>query len=57
MDRGAQPQWSHGGAQLVYISPDKTLIAVTFESDTRRAGQRRELFQTRITRVPRRVAI
>jgi hypothetical protein len=48
--RGAQPRWSHDGTQLFYISPDKTLMAVTFDGETARAGPPRELFQTRIAR-------
>ena len=45
---GAQPRWSGDGAQLYYIAPDKTLMAVSFDSQTGRSGPPRGLFQTRI---------
>ena len=48
--RGGQPRWSHDGTQLFYIAPDKTMMAVTFNCETGRAGPPRELFQTRIAR-------
>jgi hypothetical protein len=48
--RGAQPRWSRDGAQLFYIAPDKTLMAVSFDPETGRTGPPRELFQTRIVR-------
>jgi eukaryotic-like serine/threonine-protein kinase len=48
--RGAQPRWSHDGTQLFYVTPDKLLMAATFDPATGQAGAPRELFQTRIAR-------
>jgi hypothetical protein len=48
--RGAQPRWSRDGKKLFYISPDKKLMAVSFDSGPGRAGAPTMLFQTRIVR-------
>ena len=47
---GAQARWSRDGAKLFYITGDKKLMAVSFDSHTGRPGPPRELFQTRIVR-------
>ena len=46
----AQPRWSRDGAQLFYITSDKRLMAVSFDTHTGRPGPPRELFRTRIVR-------
>jgi Tol biopolymer transport system component len=45
---GAQPVWSHNGGELYYISPDRKLMAVRFNSREGTASAPRVLFQTRI---------
>jgi eukaryotic-like serine/threonine-protein kinase len=46
----AQPRWGRDGRQLFYVTPDKKLISVDFESGSGRVSAPRELFQTRIVR-------
>ena len=48
-DAGSQPRWSRDGKQVVYIQPDKKLMAVKFDSRTASASAPRVLFQTRIS--------
>ncbi|HEV2490384.1 MAG TPA: protein kinase, partial [Candidatus Acidoferrales bacterium] len=45
---GAQPIWNRDGKQLFYIAPDKTLMAVDFDSLKGTASAPRPLFKTRI---------
>ena len=45
---GGQPRWSRDGRQLFFISADKKLMTVEFDSKTVRAGAPRQLAQTRI---------
>lgn len=46
----AQARWSRDGSHLFYISPDKKLMAVSFDPRSGRAGPPCESFQTRIAR-------
>jgi Tol biopolymer transport system component len=45
---GAQSRWSHDGARIFYIQPDKKLMEAAFDSRKGSAGTPRALFQTRI---------
>ena len=45
---GAQPNWSHDGKHVFYLTPDRKMVMVDFNSRTKLAGRPRELFQTRI---------
>jgi len=45
---GAQPRWSRDGRQIFYISPDRKLVAVSFDPQKGSVGVPRVLFQTRI---------
>jgi eukaryotic-like serine/threonine-protein kinase len=44
----SQPRWSRDGRQLFYITSDKKLMAVDFDSTTGKAGVSRVVSQTRI---------
>jgi hypothetical protein len=46
----SQPRWSRDGRQLFYVTPDKKLMSVDFESGSGRVNAPRELFQTRIAK-------
>lgn len=48
MGSGAQPTWSHDGKHVFYVTPDRKLVMVDFDSRTKLAGRPRVLFQTRI---------
>ena len=45
---GGQPRWSRDGKQIFYMTSDKKLMAVSFDSRKMSAGAPRLLFQTRI---------
>jgi len=44
----AQPTWARDGKQIFYITPDRKLMAVSFDPRNKVAGAPRVLFQTRI---------
>jgi Tol biopolymer transport system component len=44
----AQPRWSHDGGSVFYITPDKSLMKVAFDTQTGRPGPPGNCFQTRI---------
>jgi Tol biopolymer transport system component len=44
----SQPRWSRNGRQLFYITSEKKLMAVDFDSATAKASVPRVVFQTRI---------
>lgn len=45
---GAQPRWKRDGRQMFYVTPDRKLMAVSFDPRTGAAEAPRMLFQTRI---------
>jgi dipeptidyl aminopeptidase/acylaminoacyl peptidase len=45
---GAQPRWSRDGTEIFYMAPDRTLMAVAFDSKTGAASATRAVFRTRI---------
>jgi hypothetical protein len=45
---GAQPRWSRDGTEMFYMAPDRTLMAVAFDSKTGAASAPRAVFRTRI---------
>ncbi|HXV62438.1 MAG TPA: protein kinase [Vicinamibacteria bacterium] len=45
---GGQPRWSHDGRTIYYVTPERKLMAVTFDPERQSAEAPRELFQTRI---------
>ncbi|MDQ2950228.1 MAG: protein kinase [Acidobacteriota bacterium] len=45
---GGQPRWSRDGKQIFYMTADKKLMAVSFDSRKMAASTPRALFQTRI---------
>jgi len=45
---GGQPRWRHDSRQIFFISADKKLMAVDFDSVTVRAGVPRLVGQTRV---------
>ena len=45
---GAQPTWARDGKQIFYITPDRKLMAVSFDPQHKLVGAPRVLFQTRI---------
>jgi Tol biopolymer transport system component len=45
---GGQPRWSRDGRQIFYMTPDKKLMAVSFDPRRMSASAPRVLFQTRI---------
>jgi len=45
---GAQAVWSRDGREITYIAPDRKLMSVTFDAQTKSASAPQVLFQTRI---------
>jgi serine/threonine protein kinase len=45
---GAQAVWSRDGREITYIAPDRKLMSVTFDAQTKSASASQVLFQTRI---------
>jgi Tol biopolymer transport system component len=45
---GAEPNWSHDGRHLFYIAPDRKLMMVDFDPQTKSATAPHVVFQTRI---------
>jgi Tol biopolymer transport system component len=45
---GSQPVWSRDGREITYIAPDRKLMSVTFDAQTKSASAPQVLFQTRI---------